>query len=654
MQTSNQTIYRVIFLLLLLITPWLNADYSDDISPVIPSQEDMTFYEVNPCEVSLFEFLRKVPTSIYQDHFHFRYNNYSSISCFGKISGATLLNNEFYISVGTNSFVNLVIQTLFWVTVFSFIKKDSIFRLDSKKIIALLLSTSLFTFTIISEIRFYEQNFYYFDFEDKFNIVLLTFFVGFALLHILRVVDGRLNSLVNYLPFIFIFYGVYSGFNLSLYTLLIIFYGLILLLSIQNKNGFIYLFFSIPLVFFWANNANKRYSFKTDKLRGFINSSFDFNSNLSWSIIFILTLAGLYYIYKKTLNYIDFQKIYSNFNITTIALLLIGLLGANFPILNFLHYFYFGQQKYGVTLNNPFSYDVYEQKIAWRGVFSSSELAGEIFTLFLVFSIYIYFSQFHFKNIYYLGVTASLFGLYFSNNRAALILFIFVMMILYLSEYSFTNNKLYIIGGLSFLFLLFISWLIGFNNFTYSLEFMQNYTFSKALGYDTEGINSTFFNMLSDSSLNKSFSNSIFGLIGIFAFFLNRALMWGLFIVRYNPNFSDLMLGTGPMSLGQYFGEIKVQDINSLLLPHSSILSYLIFIGILGLGLSIILTVKSIIKNRNNLTKYSYLLFIYIFLNISKSDSLLYLQALIFYSFLFFIFIKKENVKLLNMSNNEN
>ena len=117
MQTSNQTIYRVIFLLLLLITPWLNADYSDDISPVIPSQEDMTFYEVNPCEVSLFEFIRKVPTSIYQDHFHFRYNNYSSISCFGKISGATLLNNEFYISVGTNSFVNLVIQTLFWVTV---------------------------------------------------------------------------------------------------------------------------------------------------------------------------------------------------------------------------------------------------------------------------------------------------------------------------------------------------------------------------------------------------------------------------------------------------------------------------------------------------------------------------------------------------------
>ena len=67
---------------------------------------------------------------------------------------------------------------------------------------------------------------------------------------------------------------------------MIIFYGLILLLSVQNKNGFIYLFFSVPLVFFWANNANKRYSFKTDKLRGFINSSFDFNSNVLSKINF--------------------------------------------------------------------------------------------------------------------------------------------------------------------------------------------------------------------------------------------------------------------------------------------------------------------------------------------------------------------------------
>ena len=124
MLKSNFSYIKILFLILLITTPWLNADYSDDINPAVPSQEDMSFYEINPCEVSLLEFIRKVPTSIYQDHYHFRYNNYSSISCFGKISGATVLNNEFYISVGTNSFVNIVIQTLFWITIFSFIKKN--------------------------------------------------------------------------------------------------------------------------------------------------------------------------------------------------------------------------------------------------------------------------------------------------------------------------------------------------------------------------------------------------------------------------------------------------------------------------------------------------------------------------------------------------
>ena len=95
MLKSNFSYIKILFLILLITTPWLNADYSDDINPAVPSQEDMSFYEINPCEVSLLEFIRKVPTSIYQDHYHFRYNNYSSISCFGKISGATVLNNNF-------------------------------------------------------------------------------------------------------------------------------------------------------------------------------------------------------------------------------------------------------------------------------------------------------------------------------------------------------------------------------------------------------------------------------------------------------------------------------------------------------------------------------------------------------------------------------
>ena len=121
------------------------------------------------------------------------------------------------------------------------------------------------------------------------------------------------------------------------------------------------------MLFFWSTNADVRYSFKTDKLRGFISSSYDFNSNLAWSAIFLLTLIGIFFIYKNTLDYVDFEKIYSSFNVSVILLLLLGLLGSNFPLINFINYYYFGQQKYGITLNNPFASDVYDQKIAWRG-----------------------------------------------------------------------------------------------------------------------------------------------------------------------------------------------------------------------------------------------------------------------------------------------
>ena len=88
--------------------------------------------------VSLTNFLISNPEAIYQDHYHFRFNNYSSINCFGKISGVTVIDSDFYISVGTNSFINLIIQGLFWVLLLSRIriKKDSEKRplLDTKNI----------------------------------------------------------------------------------------------------------------------------------------------------------------------------------------------------------------------------------------------------------------------------------------------------------------------------------------------------------------------------------------------------------------------------------------------------------------------------------------------------------------------------------------
>ena len=114
---------------------------------------------------------------------------------------------------------------------------------------------------------------------------------------------------------------------------------------------------------------------------------------------------------------------------------------------------------------------------------------------------------------------------------------IFIGIILYLKYNSHLKNKKYIVGAFLTFFLIFIAWLVGFNNFTYSLEFMQNYTFGKAQGYDVNGNTSSLFQFISYSKQTNNIFSFVFGIIGVLSFFLNRALMWGLFIVRYNPNF---------------------------------------------------------------------------------------------------------------------
>ena len=37
----------------------VSTDYSDDINPAVSSQEDMSFYEINPCEVYYLNLLEK-------------------------------------------------------------------------------------------------------------------------------------------------------------------------------------------------------------------------------------------------------------------------------------------------------------------------------------------------------------------------------------------------------------------------------------------------------------------------------------------------------------------------------------------------------------------------------------------------------------------
>ena len=150
---KNKIFYLI--LLIIFLIPWFNTEIGDSLKAAKVSQEDLSFYEINPCKVSLVEFLISNKEAIFQDHYYFRFNNYSSILCFGKISGATLLNSGFYISIGTNNLVNLFLQGSIWLLLIGLIKKnkDLLFQgsmnsnsFKIKHFSSLLFTTLIFTF----------------------------------------------------------------------------------------------------------------------------------------------------------------------------------------------------------------------------------------------------------------------------------------------------------------------------------------------------------------------------------------------------------------------------------------------------------------------------------------------------------------------------
>ena len=121
----------------------------------------------------------------------------------------------------------------------------------------------------------------------------------------------------------------------------------------------------------------------------------------------------------------------------------------------------------------------------------------------------------------------------------------------------------------------------------------------------------------------------------------------GYFIARFNPNLIEFLFGTSPFNLSKHYSQVKIKEQGSLLLPHSSILSYLLYIGIIGLLLVITFLIVKTYKSRKNLNIFGSILLLYIIVNIFKSDSLNYFSSFVIYSQLYFFTIFKENDKLL-------
>tara|TARA_B100000131_G_C18125449_1_gene614510 strand:+ start:2767 stop:4728 length:1962 start_codon:yes stop_codon:yes gene_type:complete len=636
---------KLLFLFLLIIIPWMGLQSSSSLEPAIPSQEDLTFYEINPCKVSLMKFLTTNLNTTYQDHYFFRFTNDSPISCFGLISGASLVGTDLYISVGSNSLINLIIQGSFWTILISFLRKDESLKKTIKMhqhFISVSLTALIFCSFVYVESRFYENSFYLFNKTDKRFLIILLIAAFFVIKNLVDISILRINTMIYFIPYTYLIIGVFSGFNFHFLGLLFIYFGLISLTKLEKiSKSSTYVFFAF---FFWVMNSaftGDGFYFDPGKLRGFTSSVYSFYSTLLWSLFFILLINGLYYIYKNYLNNFDIDRFTSTFSISAIPIIIAGFLGANFPIINLFNFYYFGQQKHGVTINNPFLFNQWSEKVAWRGFYPSAETIGEYFALILIFIFFIYRKNKSLSRENLIGGLFAFLGLYFSNNRAAFLFLVFVLIYFFTQDLS---KKIRLIGFI--LFSIFFLYLVGFQNLGYDYSFTSNVLSDQANNYQYESIESSFLEVLNNEETQKGVSNSMFKFISAGAYLINRAELWGIFSSRYNPTYFELLLGSGPLNFGQLYGEVIIKPTKGVLLPHSSFLSLILFFGILGVSLILIKIFSRVIINKNSMNASGYLLLIYLFLNLFKNDSLNYFPTFVFYSLLFYIVINISNKRV--------
>ena len=621
LENINYKTALYILITFLLLIPWLNTSIDFDQNAGIVSQEDVTFYEINPCKVSLYEFLRSNPNSIYQNHFHFRFNNYSSISCFGRVSGLTVIDSDFFISIGTNTFINIIFQGLICLLFFQFIKRNKTPITNENKVtnliknIGILITTYLFYFSVFSEKRYYEKQLYYVDFDDTFYKALIFLLLYLIIYNLIDIAEKRSDNILNFLPFLFIFHSAISGTNITLFSSIFIYFGIVSIIKKQSLKKFNKIMTLLSVI--WVVNSTESFYFEPGKFRGFTSSIYEFNASIFWCIYFTLLINGIWYVFKIKSNKFKFEKFINNASLTSLALLILGYLGANLPLINFFNYYYFGQQKFGIKRTNPFEFDSWAEKLSWRGFYTSAETIGEFYGLCIILILYSYSRKKVINKIEIVGFVASLLGIYFSNNRTSMLI-AFLFSIYLLIEYKSYKRNATIL--LSFFGIILLIYLAGVDDLTYELDFITTRISINTNSYSYEGINSSFSRWLNTNYGSKDFLSGLFGIFSFIGYFLNRSQRWGIFFARYNPTYMESILGSGPLSLGQVYGETPIGDTETFLLPHSSLLSFLVYFGFFGVIVLFLLFIYKYLNNINYITTLGKMIILFIFINFLKND----------------------------------
>ena len=677
MKLINKYLLTSLLLIIIIIFPFWKES-SKNIYPAIEvNDSSIGYYQSTTCNISLLN----VAMNNYGNKLNLRFNNnnYAGIECFGKVTGLDKVNDLYIISIGTNSNLSFLLQSTIWILLLLLISKFK-FHIKNINFLYIFLLSVFFTFQQFSEERFYSQVNRYFDLSlSSNNYYLFNNFLIFYLIFVFVSIffENNKSIIINYFPYMFLFIGAFNGFNLNFFSLLLSYMGVKALFEkkINIKLNLIFLIFAL----FWSQTRRDTVTFfDTDKLNGFVNSSNNNSSLFFWIVLFWLIINGLVYLYKE--SNLDLKILNYSLLISVNFIVILGLLGAAFPLANFFNFIIFGQNKRGI--NSLASVD----GNTWRGFSASAESIGEFFAFTLLFFfIMVYLKKIEISKYTALLLILPIYGLYKSNNFAAVLSLILVSFAIVAMSYL-NKNKLNKVVIILSLIILFGSYLIinrlGFeyvstqllyeaslhsNLFTYlsseakSVEITKYFDagqIQSLLNIENQGQGSSLLIFLStiyeQSLFNFPYIPNLVTIISFVSIVINRNEMWGIFTAKYNPNLIESLFGNGPYQLNNYLYNLKIRldvpegKLNALYLPHSSFLDILVFFGFFGLLMFLFFNFY-VLKQKSTNPEYKFLL-IFIILNFAKSDSLLYLNSFVLLAFIYAINFKSiehenENAK---------
>lgn len=647
---KNKNIFKLTFIFLLVISPWIVNTTSISSEIISLNRDSTTFYQKNSCDISLYDFLNN---NVLRESFEFRFESYSDISCFGKIQYIEPTANNYVIFIGNHLLINLLVQSLIWLTLTSFISLNtSPIRSSFKSNIVI--TTLLFSLHFLSEENFYSQkNINYsniFSFENYLlmsyvlSIFLITYFVGV-------ICNIRTHRLILYFPFLFLVNGIFSNTNINFFIIVLVFYGIE---NLKKKNK-LFKFNIIYLIFlvFWNFKKNLEFEFfDIDKLAGFSPTT---NNNLSlnfWFLVIFLLINGLYYLIQESkIN--NLEPLLNNFLISGFLIVLFGIIASTNQVTNFLIYFTFGQSKFSRLGLESVAGNT------WRGLAPSAEMIGEFFALVLLYLFLMLINKnLVFKNIYFLYLIFIIYGLFRSNNVASVISLIAVILFVLINK---INSKFNILFYLIIIITGIVSLYFLTRQNTYSL--MGQSVISEGYFLVSENIEDDYvkvrlidlvqdsnfleienllqpYNLISTSltaltknlttSINLKFFPNLTSILGVFALMINRSEKLGIFFAKYDPSTIDFLFGYGPLNLVNYNFDNNIIT-NGLVLPHSSFFSYLVFVGILGLLLFLYVLAKILFNGFKKKNLFVYLI-IFLIINYLKSDAILYFPSFLMFT----------------------